>query len=75
MIVTVDEFKSEIDRYLELVDREEIIITDGGRRIARLSQSPVDKGAIIRSLRGILPPEASEEDIGKARLEKYENCL
>lgn len=75
MIVSLTEFKSEIDRYLELVDQEEIIITKDDKRIARISPPAVDKGAIIRSLRGVLPKDASEEDAYQARIDKYENRL
>ncbi len=58
MIITLPEFKADLDRYLELVGEEEIVITKDGKSIANLSRVVNNKGEIIRSLRGIraLPP-------------------
>jgi len=75
MIVTVDEFKSGIDRYLELVDDEEIVITKNGRKVASLTGNPASKAALIRSLIGTLPPDVTKEEAREARLAKYENSL
>lgn len=75
MKVTLTEFKSEVERYLELVDQEEIIITKDDKQIAKISPPPVDKAAIINSLRGILPADATVEEARQERMKKYENCL
>ena len=75
MIVTLNEFKTDLDRYLELVGDEEIVITKDGRDIARISRPTNNKGAIIRSLRGILPADVTREEAREARMAKYENSL
>jgi prevent-host-death family protein len=36
MIVTATEFKTRAGKYLELVDKEEIIITRNGKEVAKL---------------------------------------
>ncbi len=78
MIVNELEFKTDIERYLDLVSKEEIVITKDGRQIARLT--PVDdslesKAAIIRSLRGILPATATLEEAHEERIKKHERHL
>lgn len=75
MIVTVDEFKNSIDRYLKLVEEEEVVITKDGRKIASLTGTPGRKAALIRSLIGTLPPDVTKEEAREARLAKYENSL
>ncbi len=75
MIVTVNEFKSDLERYLEVVDDEEVVITRDGISIAKLSRATNNKGAIIRSLRGILPADVTKEEAREARTAKHENSL
>jgi len=36
MIVNATEFKTRVGKYLEIVDKEEIIITRNGREVAKL---------------------------------------
>ncbi len=75
MKVSVAEFKSGIDRYLELAGEEEIVITRDGKYIAQLAPPPKDKLAILESLCGILPPTATLEEARAERLAKYEAGL
>ncbi len=75
MEVTVDEFRSEIDRYLELAGEEEIVLTRDGKRIARIAPEPESLSAVIRSLRGSLPQTATLEEAREERLAKHERHL
>ena len=75
MIVTLTEFKTDLDRYLELVGEEEIVLTKDGKSFAKLSRIVNNKGAIIRSLRGILPADITREEAREARMAKHENSL
>lgn len=75
MIVSVAEFKSGLDRYLDLVGEEEIVITRDGKSIATLTAAPGGKAALIRSLRGTLPATATVEEAREERLAKHENSL
>ncbi len=75
MIITLTEFKSDLDRYLELVGEEEIVITKDGKSVAKLSPVINNKGAIIRSLVGILPADVTREEAREARMAKHENSL
>ncbi len=75
MIISCAELKTDLDRYLDLVGEEEIVITKDGRNIAALTLPTVSKAAIIRSLRGTLPATATLEEAREERIAKYENRL
>ncbi len=75
MIVSSAELKTDLDRYLDLVGEEEIVITKNGRDVAVLMLPVNSKAALIRSLRGTLPATATLEEAHEERIAKYENCL
>ena len=70
MIITATEFKTNMGRYLELVEKEDIVITRNGRRIAKLVDANQDATEIVRSLRGILPSDLSLSEIKEGRLSR-----
>ena len=75
MHVTATEFKSNIGRYLTLVDNEEIVITKNGRSVARLSSAKRSKADIVRSLIGIVPDDGTTlERAREERLARYESA-
>ena len=53
MTITISEFKNNLDKYLELVSIEDILITKNGKVIAQLTQPQIDKIEILNSLVGI----------------------
>lgn len=53
MTITATEFKTNLGKYLDLVQKEDILITKNGKVIAQLSQPQTDKMAILNSLVGI----------------------
>ena len=73
MIVTSTEFKSNLDHYLDLVGKEDIVITRNGKRIAKLTDAAKDKTDILRALTGIIPSDASMETAREERRQKYES--
>jgi len=75
MIVTLNELKTDLDRYLDLVGEEKIVITKDGREIAQITPPPRDKLAILDSLYGILPSTVTVEEAREERLAKYEAGL
>jgi prevent-host-death family protein len=52
--ITTSQLKSNIARYLALVEKEDILITRNGKTVARLIGQKTDKVAIAKSLFGIL---------------------
>ena len=54
MVVTATDLKTNLGKYLDLLDTEDIIITRNGRRIAKLIRDEEDVLAEVQSLYGIL---------------------
>ena len=54
MVITATELKTNLGKYLSLVDDEDIIITKNGRDIAVLSRPKTDKESILNSLLGVI---------------------
>ena len=75
MKVSLAEFKSGIDHYLELVGEEEIVLTKDGKRIAKITPESEDLRTVIQSLRGILPATATLEEAHEERIAKHERHL
>ncbi len=74
MIISATEFKTNMSKYLELANIEDIIITKNGKNIAKLTNINEDKVAIAKSLFGILPHDASLENAREERLQNpHEN--
>ncbi|MBK5653528.1 MAG: type II toxin-antitoxin system Phd/YefM family antitoxin [Rhizobium sp.] len=72
MLITATEFKTNIGKYLTLVNEEEIIITKNGKGIAKLSPLKEDKVKMVESLFGIIPNDMTLEQAREERLKKYE---
>ena len=68
MIVTATEFKTNLGHYLELVAKEDIVITRNGKYIAKLTDITNDRTDILQSLIGVLPPNVSLEEEKEKRL-------
>ena len=68
MVITAMELGANLSRYLSLASRQDILITENGKAIAKLSSPAVDKIAILDSLVGITPPDDS--DIREERLSR-----
>jgi len=54
MQVSATDFKTNLGKYLALLDTEDIIITRNGRKIAKLVKEEDDALSEVRSLFGIL---------------------
>lgn len=75
MFVTVTDFQADVDKYLAMVNQEDIWITKNGAPVAQII--PPKKSA-VDSLRGILkglPTNISKHSIRQERLARYENTL
>ncbi|GHU91440.1 prevent-host-death protein [Clostridia bacterium] len=72
MTVTATEFKTNIGKYLTLVDNEDVLITNNGKSVAKLTNIRDGKMAAIRSLRGVLKgTDLTHEKIRAERLARY----
>jgi len=73
MNVSATEFKSNIGKYLTLVEAEDIYITKHGKNVARLTSAKPDKIEIAKSLFGIIPSNSlSLEQAREERRSRYE---
>lgn len=73
MIVSATEFKTNIGKYLALVDQEDIVITKNGKNVAKLTSARDEKMTALRSLRGILKDtNVTLKTAREERLAKYD---
>ncbi len=70
MTITAAELKTNLDRYLEMASVQDVVITENGKNIARLTRPATDKFSVLDSLVGIIPQGESidENSIRKERL-------
>ena len=69
MPVTVAEFQENISQYLSMVKNQDILITNNGEVIARLTQPLQDRTVVAKSLFGVLPQKTTLEEAMKERAE------
>ncbi len=73
MVVTTTEFKKNFEKYLDLLDKEDIFITQNGKTIAKVvnpNVSAVD--SISGLLAGNLPDDFETGDLREERSGKYD---
>jgi prevent-host-death family protein len=75
MIITATEFKNKVGEYLEIAQREEVIISKNGKNIVKLVAIDENEYPATKALTGVFEKAASyQSDIVKGeRLKKYEN--
>ncbi len=72
MIITATEFKTNLEKYLELVNEEDILIKKNGKVIAQLSSPQNNKISALRSLIAIADngTDVSLDEVRSERLQK-----
>ena len=75
MVVTATDLKTNLGKYLDLLDTEDIIITRNGRRIAKMVRDEEDVLAEVQSLYGILAVGGEENklEISEERVRRYDS--
>lgn len=68
MKVSLAEFKTRIDNYLELAGEEEIVLTKDGKYFAKIIPAPKSFGQYLDSIQGILPETATVEEARDERV-------
>ena len=69
MTITATEFKTNLGKYLEIVNNEDIFITKNGKTIAQLSKPTSNKIAALRGLIGIADT-GNEINMDEIRMER-----
>ena len=72
MKVSLAEFKTGIDHYLELAGEEEIVLTKDGMHFAKISPASKGFAGYLSSLQGILPATVTVEEAHEERIAKHE---
>ena len=73
MLVTATECKTNIGKYLSLIDNEDVFITKNGKSVAKLTNLRDGNMDAIRSLRGVLKgTDLTHEKTRAERLNKYD---
>ncbi len=73
MIVTETEFKTNFDKYLDMLTKEDIFITRNGKTIAKVINPHF---SAVDSLRGMLknvPSDIELDSLREERMSKYED--
>ncbi len=73
MVITATEFKANFGKYLELIAKEDILITRNGKTVAKIVNPQI---SAVDSLRGMLINISSDIDtdsLREERLLKYED--
>ena len=70
MLISLSELKTHTGRYVEMADKQDIIITKNGRRIAKLMPFKADKKAAAKSLIGVLPNDLDYDALREERILK-----
>ena len=68
MSITATEFKSNLGKYLQMAMVEDILITQYGKVIARLTKPFESRVEIAESLFGVLPQVSTFEEAREERL-------
>lgn len=70
MTITATEFKLNLGKYLSMAEREDIIITRNGRVVAKLTNPNQDRVDMAKELFGVIPQNASIDQVRRERLKK-----
>ena len=70
MSITAAELKLNLSKYLELLESEDIYITENGKIVAKLSNPNVDRVEMAKSLFGIIPANIT---LDEAKTERADN--
>ena len=72
MLVTVNDFQANMDKYLAMVSQQDLFLPIDGKPVAQMIQP---KSSAVDSLRGLLkhvPSDIDAKSIREERLERYE---
>ena len=68
MSVTTAELQANLDKYLLLAATEDVLITQNGKVMAKLSAPFQDRVEIAESLLGVLPQTSTLDEVKEERL-------
>jgi len=73
MIITAVEFKTNFEKYLSMIAKEDIFITQNGKTIAKVSNPHISAVESISGiLSGLLPENFDRKNLREERISEYE---
>ena len=69
MVISTTNFRANINKYINLSEKEDVFVKKNGKNIAVASSPYKDKRAILDSILGVLPEGAAQE-LNNIRLER-----
>ena len=69
MVISTTNFRANINKYINLSEKEDVFVKKNGKNIAVASNPYKDKRAILDSILGVLPEGAAQE-LNDIRLER-----
>lgn len=67
MQVSISELKTNVGKYIDLAETQDIFITKNGKQVAKIVSTKIDKVAKMKSVFGAIPSDA---DVDKAKAER-----
>ena len=67
MQISVSELKTNVGKYIDLAETQDIFITKNGKQVAKIVSTKIDKVAAMKSIFGVIP---SDVDLNKAKAER-----
>jgi prevent-host-death family protein len=68
MQISLSELTTELGKYIDLADKQDIYVTRGGKPVARITSAESSKVTAARALFGILPVDADLDAAREDRL-------
>ena len=67
MQVSVSELKTNVGKYIDLAELQDVFITKHGKQVAKIVSTKIDRVAAMKSVFGVIP---SDVDLDKAKAER-----
>lgn len=68
MQISVSELKTNVGKYIDLAETQDIFITKNGKQVAKLVSTKIDRVAAMKSIFGAIPPDADMDKAKAGRL-------
>lgn len=68
MQVSVSELKTNIGKYIDMAELQDIFVTKNGKQVAKIVSTKVDRVASMKSIFGVVPPDVDLDKVKAERL-------
>ena len=68
MQVSLSELKTNIGKFVDMAQTQDIFITKNGKQVAKIVSTKIDKVAAMKSIFGVIPPDTDLDKVKEERL-------